>query len=47
MRHKGLAAREPDMSLASNLGTFLLKRLKVFFCVSARAFGKVARLSSD
>ena len=47
MRHEGLAVHDPDMPLAGHLGALLLKRLNVFFCVSARAVGTAARPNWD
>ena len=47
MRHKGLAMRDPDMPLAGNPGTLLLKRLNVFVCVSARAVERAAKRNRD
>lgn len=45
--HEGLALRDPDVALISDILALLLKRLKVFFCASGRAPAAPAKRCRD
>ena len=45
--HEGLAFGDPDTAQVSDIPALLLKRLQVFFCVTARAEATAAQPKSD
>ena len=45
--HEGLALRDPDVPQVGDVLALLLKRLQVFFCVTAQAGAEADRPTSD